>query len=200
MAKKLISDIERFRKSFIIQDDECWVWQRFLDYDGYGHFKVGSQRDGTKRNPGAHRWSYEYHVGPIGVDLTIDHLCRNRACVNPLHLEAVTTRVNTQRGWRATKLYCINEHPIFGSNLGIAKATGYRYCRICQRAAIRKHYVKTGGAAQKKYGAENREKRRLDAAKRRSEWTPEQLENARARGREYDAKRRSRQRQMQVGG
>ena len=184
MAKKLLSDIERFWKSIVIGENDCWNWQKFIDEDGYGHFKV------NKRSAGAHRWSYEYHSGPIPNGLEIDHLCRNRACVNPLHLEPVTPLVNTRRGWRASKPYCVNGHALAGSNLGIAKATGWRFCLICQRAAIRKHYRKTGGAAQKKFDQLNREKRRLDQAARRAAWTPERLDQERERGRIYDAIRR----------
>ena len=69
----------------------CWVWQGFL-YAGYGLVKI----EGRSRRP--HRVSYERRHGPIPEGMELDHLCRNRACINPEHLEAVTKEVNAQRG------------------------------------------------------------------------------------------------------
>lgn len=72
----------------------CWVWTAALDkVTGYGKFHIGPQTMGY-----AHRFSYETLVAPIPAGLDIDHLCRNRACVNPAHLEPVTRQVNLLRG------------------------------------------------------------------------------------------------------
>jgi hypothetical protein len=71
--------------------EECWVWQAHLDRDGYGRFSMY----GVGR--AAHRVAYEATRGPVPEGLTLDHLCRNRACVNPLHLEAVSHKVNVNR-------------------------------------------------------------------------------------------------------
>lgn len=68
--------------------DECWPWTGRLDRDGYG--RAGG-------NKAAYRLAYEHLVAPIPEGLEIDHLCRNRACVNPSHMEPVTRRANAQR-------------------------------------------------------------------------------------------------------
>lgn len=70
----------------------CWVWQLKIADNGYGHATVGG------RSKLAHRHIYEKHNGPIPVGLSLDHLCRVRACVNPAHLEAVPMYVNQRRG------------------------------------------------------------------------------------------------------
>ncbi len=92
---------ERKKVRYIVNENGCWVWQLFLDKEGYG--KVGRRKSGKTRMYMAHRVYYEKHRGKIPDGLQIDHLCRNHSCVNPEHLEAVTTGENTRRGDR-TKL------------------------------------------------------------------------------------------------
>ena len=77
----------------------CWVWQRSMNSTGYGRMNVGSQR-----NRLAHRVFYERLVGPIPEGLQLDHLCFNRACVNPDHLEPVTNQENMLRAMAAKRL------------------------------------------------------------------------------------------------
>lgn len=108
----------------------CIQWTGGLNPDGYGRFYTA----GTCVP--AHRWNYEHKVGPIPEGLEIDHLCRNRACVNPDHLEPVTTQVNIARSLgvavlNSRKTNCPQGHPYSGDNLRIAR--GRRHCRACAR-------------------------------------------------------------------
>lgn len=108
---------------------DCWEWTAFLTPDGYGRFGL----DGAI--VAAHRTAYELVVGPIPDGLQIDHLCRNRKCVNPDHLEPVTQLENARRGFWATKTHCKHGHEFTPENTYI-RPTGARQCRTCNRAAV----------------------------------------------------------------
>lgn len=86
--------LERFN-GYVIKPakaTDCWGWSGYIMWAGYATFTGGGK---THR---AHRFSYEHFVGPIPPKFDIDHLCRNRSCTNPAHLEAVTHRTNVLRG------------------------------------------------------------------------------------------------------
>jgi hypothetical protein len=110
----------------------CWIWKGVVLNGGYGQIKV----KGKKFT--AHRFFYELLVAPVPEGLTLDHLCRVRTCVNPVHLEPVTGRVNTLRGnnpcaQNARKTHCKQGHPLSGTNLYL-KPSGARICLTCRRA------------------------------------------------------------------
>lgn len=118
----------------IQQEGDCWIWTG-SKHRGYGQFHPY----GTPVR--AHRWSYEYHRAEIPEGLAIDHLCRNRACVNPWHLEPVTTQENNLRAepwnFRQRKTHCKHGHEFTEENT-IQRADG-RECRACQRSASKRY-------------------------------------------------------------
>lgn len=112
----------------------CWLWQRYVTPSGYGHLRKGG------RMQYAHRANYERYRGVIPAGLQLDHLCRNARCVNPAHLEPVTSQVNTLRGdtiagRRKAQTHCINGHAFDQVNT-ISRGRN-RACRECQRKAVR---------------------------------------------------------------
>lgn len=116
------------------EDDQCWVWSGNVT-DGYG--RVATQFCGIRYYIRAHRLAYELLVGSIPTGKVLDHLCRNRRCVNPKHLEPVTSKVNVLRGegvtaTNAKKTICHLGHPLSGQNLA-SRLFGWRGCRICKR-------------------------------------------------------------------
>lgn len=126
------SDIDRFAAKVALQDDGCLVWLGGRTIGGYGVFAVDTTH-GSEHKSMAYRWIYEHHVGPIPDGHDIDHLCRNRACVNPEHIEAVTRQENIRRA-AAVKTSCPAGHPYDDENTYVRPGTTHRKCRACMRA------------------------------------------------------------------
>jgi hypothetical protein len=128
----------------VITENGCWNWIGPSNGNGYGRIS-----NGKGRFVYVHRASYERHVGPIPAGREIDHLCRNRACINPAHLEPVTSQVNTQRGLKGDlKMYCNKGHLRTPENTSsYQRYTGKttRYCLICKHEADRKNRQRLKG-------------------------------------------------------
>ena len=141
-APRIIGDLEvRFWSKVVPAGAlDCWRWGASLNDGGYGQIMIGN------RPLRAHRVAWELLRGDIPTGLVIDHLCRNRACVNPWHMEPVTNEVNIERGnFRSTrrppKTHCPSGHEYVGDNIRIG-TDGYRSCRACERKRALANYYR----------------------------------------------------------
>ena len=116
--------------------NSCWIWEGTREADGYGRFKPGP------RPVMAHRFAYQLLSGSIPEGLQLDHLCRNRGCVNPMHLEAVLPVVNIRRGMtgkvnnrNSRKTHCPQGHPydLLNTYHWPNAPSQSRLCRECAR-------------------------------------------------------------------
>jgi hypothetical protein len=125
---------ERFWKHVVLDAATgCWLWVGATS-KGYGVFKLSG------RSRSAHGLAYEHLIGPVAEGFELDHLCRVRSCVNPAHLEPVTSSVNKLRsplvgqGRRGDGVRCRNGHW-----LDVAGTTRRGYCVLCKRATNRRY-------------------------------------------------------------
>ena len=114
---------------------DCWLWQGYCTPEGYGQF--------DKKY--AHRLIWELLIGPIPDQLTIDHLCRVRRCLNPAHLEVVTNKENILRGNSmsaryARRTHCVHGHEFTEENTGKVRGRDGRICRTCKSAVDRRYW------------------------------------------------------------
>lgn len=115
----------------------CWRWTGGASH-GYGTFMVG-RADGSYAQVGAHRFAYQLASGPVPDGLVLDHLCRNKWCVRPTHLEPVTQQTNVLRGDATFKAAtCRRGHQYDGENTYITP-TGNRQCKTCRRVTMARH-------------------------------------------------------------
>ncbi len=143
-----MNPIERFM-ALTRSAGDCLVWTG-AKYKGYGRFHPTNDRTRI-----AHRWIWEQLRGPIPAGLTLDHLCRNRSCVNVQHLEPVTQNVNSKRSpfvtstRNARKTHCVRGHEFTADNTYINPTSGGRVCVACKayRAARARALYRLRGQA-----------------------------------------------------
>lgn len=146
-----VEDLPHWFSDLITVDaNDCWVWGGALSDNGYGMMPPSWQYASRR----VHRATYEMVHGPIPDGLEADHLCRNRACCNPAHIEAVTRRENTLRGdgpellreRHAARTHCRNGHAFDDANTYELPGTTTpgqtrpaRSCRKCRHDAVRRY-------------------------------------------------------------
>ena len=142
-APKSWGILERLSASSAFNEAGCRVWARHINNLGYGRIRNNGRMEG------AHRAAYEAFVGPVPKHLVIDHLCRNRACINPLHMEVVTHAVNIARGVSVSARYrvrtaCVNGHEFTPENTRMKGSI--RQCRACDREGARRRRIEHANA------------------------------------------------------
>lgn len=127
----------------MINTDDCWLFAGYVNSLGYG--QLFYRTDGKRKSDYVHRASYETFVSQIPEGLVIDHLCKNRSCINPSHLEPVTARENTLRGdgviLNKIKTHCPKGHEYTPENT-TQYSTIWRRCRECDKQRHKEYYAK----------------------------------------------------------
>ena len=120
-----------FNKVDISTEGMCWIWRGSLTTRGYGQFYFDNKL------VTAHRWIYEQLIAPVPVELVVDHLCFDKRCVRPSHLEPVTQQENAERWYKAYPYSsCARGHPFKDGSFKVQDRPGgksRRVCYICQR-------------------------------------------------------------------
>lgn len=131
-GKVFYNTVDEYFDGHVRRDpDGCWQWLG-TRRKGYGEMRLS-----------AHRWAYERWTGTIPKGLYLDHVCRNRGCVNPAHLEAVTQCENTRRASRK-QTHCRRGHLLSGGNLWLVGKMKKRRCRTCSNRLWREWYARGG--------------------------------------------------------
>lgn len=114
----------------------CWLWTAHINLKGYAQFFWGKQKR-------AHRVAYEELIREIPEELVCDHICETRHCVNPNHMQIISSQENIRKSpkWEGRKTHCPYGHPYAGDNLKIDKR-GHRECRACRRKRNRENWRK----------------------------------------------------------
>ena len=148
----------RIRENVVVDlKSGCWQWQASFNTHGYGQLGIGSRLDGSRRLATAHRVAYQEFVGPVPDGLELDHLCRNRACCNPEHLEPVPHHVNIRRAVSGSDNACKNGH----TGMFYSEKDKRYYCREC-RAAASTRYRERNHELTNARSRESMRKRRAD--------------------------------------
>ena len=132
---------ERILRNVNVRLGGCWLWMRSLNSSGYGMSYIG--RLDYRVTTTAHQVMYRWLVGPVPVGLELDHLCRERRCVHPLHMEPVTSRENALRGIGPTaKLAELKACRKCGGEFSLKPNGRWRACRPCSVEYQRLRYVR----------------------------------------------------------
>lgn len=140
---KILEQIKQkiLSKILIDPNTECWLWQGYADRDGYARIEVIGGK-----NKFVHRLSYEAFTGSIPEGMSIDHICKNRGCCNPKHLQQLSIKENILRGDGASsknnkKTHCNEGHEFSAENTYINNRSA-RVCKTCAKISANKNLDK----------------------------------------------------------